>query len=299
MVRFVLAAILSGGLWLSALAAPAGQEALDSPENALRDAMRQAVGAPARADLADQATLRLEQDLLFVPKEPAERVLNASHIAIPKHFVALLVGSQGMDAAGILTFVPAGFVDSDTAIAWTPDDILASLRHTVEHRNAARINQGLEPLDARRWVLPPSYEPERHRISWAAIIIPKSEPRGSDGEVIFNAVAFGRQGYIKLAVASSEQNAEPVKEMLTTFLGGLSFKPGKAYGDNLPGEPRSPEGLAGAMGIETLAKADTASSGGGSSDRLLPIVGGTVAVIGAFALFFNIHRQMRRNSRRV
>ena len=146
--------------------------------------------------------------------------------------------------------------------------------------------------------MPPSYDPEQHTIAWAALVIPKNAPRESDGEVTFQAIGFGREGYLQLSVVTSEQKAEATKDMLATFLHGLSFQPGKAYTDAQPSDHRSPSGLAGAMGIDALAKAET-DSNLWSSDNVIPMVGAVVAAIGGIALLLNIHRTMRRNSRRV
>ncbi len=296
--RIVLSAFLAGSLCVSAMAASPATGTGDSPQGAFSAALREAIGAPARADLEDQATLRLNGDSLLIPKEPAIRLLTASNRPIPKDFAALLVGSEGMESAGIVTIVRGGFVDSDAAIAWTADDLLASLKLSVEHQNPARIQHGLQPLEARRWLLPPSYDPERHQISWAAMIIPQSAPRESDGEVTFHAIGFGRDGYIHLAVTTSEQQAEPTRQMVASFLAGLNFQPGNAYTDVQSADRRSPEGLAGAMGIEAFVKARPKTDLW-SSDKVLPIAGGLVAAIGAVALAFNIARQMRRNSRRI
>lgn len=298
MFRVALAVFLAGSLGVAALAASPAQGIDQSPERVLSAAIRQAIGAPARADLGGQAMVRLDGDLLIIPLEPGTRLLNVLGRAVPDGFLALLVGSEGMATAGTVRFVPAGFVDSDGATAWTPDDMLASLRRSVEDNNPARVQQGLQELDARRWVVPPSYDPERHQISWAAMIIPKSAQRGSDGEVTFHAIGFGREGYIELSVVAGEQAAESVKAMMASFLKGLNFNPGKAYLDTQPTDRRSPDGLAGAMGIRTLVKADTGTSLW-SSDKVMPIAGGSVASIGLLALIFNIHRQMRRNSRRI
>ncbi|HBK05691.1 MAG TPA: hypothetical protein DDZ81_07475 [Acetobacteraceae bacterium] len=298
MFRIALAGFLAGSLGAAALAAPPTQGTIEPPEQAFDSAMRQAVGAPARADLSDQATVRLDGDLLMVPTGPATHLLNLSDREVPDGFIALLVGSEGMDAPGTVTFVPAGFVNADAAIAWTADDMLASLNRSIEHKNPTRVQTGLPPLEARRWVLPPSYDPERHEFSWAAMILPKSAPRGSDGEVNFHAIGFGRDGYIHLSVVTNEQRARPAKAMVASFLNGLNFLPGKGYNDAQPADRHSAAGLAGAMGIDTLAKAEPESSLW-SSDRVMPITGGVVAAIGALALFFNIHRQMRVNSRRM
>ncbi len=303
MRRIVLAAVVAGilaGLVLtpSSQAASPDPGAIETPRSAFAEALRQATGAPARAELADQATVRLSDDLLLVPKEPAARVLNVSNLPVPKGFVALLIGPDGMDAPGMVTFVPSGFVDSDAVAAWTADDILSSLRNTVEQQNPDRIQHGLQPLEARRWLLPPTYNPAKHQLSWAALIIPRSAPRESGGEVTFHAIGFGRNGYIHLSVVSSEQAASSAQRMIAAFLDGLNFRPGKAYSDVNSQDRRSPNGLEGAMGIISLAKAHPSDSFW-SSDRAIPLVGGAVAAIGVLALFLNLHRQMRLNSRRM
>jgi uncharacterized membrane-anchored protein len=272
----------------------------DSPETrdqAFSAALRQAIGAPARAELGDQATVRLDEDLLIVPKAPAARLLTVANRAVPADFVALLLGADGMETPGIIRFVPAGFVDADAALAWSADDFLASLEDTVTHRNPERVAKNLEERDARRWIAPPRYDPETHEISWSALILPKSAPRESDGEITFHAIAFGREGYFVLTMVTSVQKADAVGHMADLFLAGLNFRPGKAYGDAQPGDRRAAGGLAAAMGFDSLHKAESTSSFWGT-DTVVPVAGSIVAGIGALSLVLYIQRHLRRESRR-
>jgi uncharacterized membrane-anchored protein len=271
---------------------------LDTPEQATAAALRQAIGAPARADIGDQATVRLDEGLLLVPKDPAAKLLTFSDRDVPAGFAGLLLGSEGMDAPGVIRFVPAGFIDSDAALAWSADDILASLKDTVEHGNAARAKANLEPLEARRWILPPHYDPEAHQLSWAALIVPQSAPRESDGAITVHAIGFGRNGYVEMTVITSVQKADEIRHMADSFLLGLTFRPEKAYGDVQPADRRAASGLAGAMGLDSLHKADLDGSFW-ASDTVVPVAGGTVAAIGALALILHLHRNMKRESRRL
>src|SRR6202012_5868340 len=116
------------------------------------------------------ATVRLQGDLTIVPRQPASKLLIISGKTVPPDFQALLLGPEGMDAFGLIRYVPAGFVDSDAALAWTPEDFLSSLKDTVEHGNPDRVKRGLEALEARNWVQPPHYDPETHHLSWCALI---------------------------------------------------------------------------------------------------------------------------------
>jgi uncharacterized membrane-anchored protein len=301
LLRIVIATFFCGIVSAAALAAaPDNGPAAASPET--RDqiytaALREAIGAPARADIDAQATVRLWEGVIFVPREPAAKVLKASDLPVPPDFKALLVGSDGMDTPGIIRFVPIGFVNSDAALAWTADDMLFSLKATVEHGNPDRVKQNLQPREARRWILPPHYNPESHQIVWAALIVPNSAPRESDGEVTFHAIGFGREGYIQLTVATSVQKARQIGQMADDFLAGLNFRPGKAYGDAQPADMRAPGGLAGAMGIDALRKAPSDDSLL-ASDNVIPFVGASVASIGGLSLFIYIRRHLRRRARR-
>lgn len=300
MLRIVLAT-----LWLgmaAASAAPPDKGAAAAiPETAdqiFTAVLRQSIGGPARAEIGDQATVRLAEGLTIVPREPATKLLGVSNLPVPANFQALLLGAEGMDAPGLIRFVPAGFVDFDAALAWRSDDFLASLKDTVEHANPERVKKGLDALEARGWVQPPRYDPETHQLSWAALILPKSAPRESDGAITYHAIAFGREGYIELSVVTSLQKAADIGEMADDFLLGLNFRPDKAYGDAQPTDRRAPGGLAAAMGMDSLHKEITTVSFFGS-DTVVPVVGGIVAGIGALSLLIYIYRHLREQRRRI
>lgn len=275
--------------------APAAPEGYDQISS---DAMRQSIGAPLRAELGSEAAVRLHENLVIVPHDPAVRLLTVQHKPIPPNFVAMVGGPQGVDSPGYIRFVPSGYVDADEILAWTPEDILDSLEDTVKRENQDRIKQGLQPIEARRWIRPPRYDPETHLLSWAALVIPESAPKESDGEIVFHGVAFGRDGYIEVTADASVEAADAVGGMVDTFLLGVAFNPGKTYADFQKGDKLAPKGVAGVMGIDSLHKARDHSTFL-SSDILVAVVGGLVALVGALALFLYIQRYMRRLARRV
>lgn len=300
---FSLAAIVLCALQASALAAQDDQATasalLNTPDQVFTDVLHQSIGAPARADLGPEAAVRLGNDLLIIPHDPAVRMLAVEGKTPPPGFLALLMGSAGLDAVGTVRFVPAGFVDSDSIRQWTAADMLDSLSETVERGNADRISEGLPERQVRRWIRPPHYDPAAHTVSWAALIVPKSAPRESDGETIFHGLAFGRDGYIELTIPASVEQAYTVSGMVETFLMGVSFRPGKAYPPPQDAPPHQPgAGLAAAMGMDSLHKVRDQGSFW-TSDLLMPGVGAGVAGVGAISLFFYIQRHLRRIARRV
>jgi hypothetical protein len=253
-------------------------------------ALRASIGAPARVELADQATVRLEGPLVMIPRDPAARYLAAVGRAVPEGLLGLLLGTDGIDTTTIVRFVPAGFVDTDEATRWTEADMLDSLNDAV---------QRTAPLkEARSWARPPKYDAEERQLSWTALILPKDAPKESDGEVTTHAIGFGREGYIELTAASSLQQSAAVGRLADAFLRGLHFLPGKRYADAQPTDKKAPEGLAGAMGIGQFHRRNSGQPFWASSS-FVPTVGGVVAGIGALALLIYIQRTRRQEARRI
>jgi uncharacterized membrane-anchored protein len=295
--RFVLAACLFAMAGATASPDQAAIAAPPTAEQAFAAALRESIGGPSRVDLGDLASERLDAGLIFVPRDPAAQLLSVANLHVPADFVGLLLGPEGMRSPGILRFVPSGFIDADAAPAWTADDMLASLQETVEHANAARLKADLEAREVRGWIVPPRYNGQTHQLAWSALILSKSAPRDSDGEITVHAIGFGREGYVALAVTTSMQQSVETGHMADLFLAGLSFHPGKAYADALPTDRRADSGLAGAMGLDRLRKADSGTSFW-SSDAVFPVAGGSVATLGALALALYIQRNLRREARR-
>lgn len=302
LIRRCLAA-LAIVLWsVTALAAPGAPQPAaglqDDPDALYAQAMRESIGAPLSADLGTVATVRLAKDLLIVPAATGARLLRANGRSVPPDFVGLVMDATGLEMAATVRYVPAGFIDANDMLGWTAADVLDSLRDAVEHENAARQKQGLLPREARRWISPPRYDAEQHLLTWAALVIGKSAPRESDGEIVDNGIAFGRDGYIQIAIPTSVEKAAEAGRLIDTFLRGVRFRPGHTYQDHQSGDRLAPGGLAGAMGIDRLHKAVSHRSIW-SSDELVPLVGAGVALVGAVSLLIYVQRFLRRRSRRV
>jgi uncharacterized membrane-anchored protein len=299
-LRLVLLALLLLGASRANAAPPAQGPTngmFQTPAQAYTEALRQSIGAPARAPLGPDAVVRLSDDMIVVPHDQAERLLALWDLPVPPDLVALLLGPKGMDSPGIIRFVPAGFVDANLAATFTADDLQSSLGDTIEHGNPARIAELLPAREFRSWIRVPQYDAEAHQISWAALILPTTAPLGTDGEITFNAIGFGRHGYISLSQATSMQEAADVGQTFDAFLAGLSFRSGAAYGDVQPTDKRSPKGLEGALGMDSLHKARNTVSFW-MSDVFMPTVGGAVALIGALSLLIHVGRNTYKESRR-
>lgn len=296
----ICVALLCGPLRSAGLADSPDASALPDLQTTFNAALLRATGAPAKVDLGGQATLRLADDTYMIPRKQAEALLQAMQRPVPPNLLGLLMGPDGLEMAGTLRFVPAGFVDADAdadALAgWTPADLLASLGATLRGINNTRGQAGLPPLGARRWIQPPRYQAATHQLTWAALIVPEDAPRDSGGDVIYNAIAFGREGYLQLAVPASMERADTALPFIAAFLNGVVFLGGKGYADTEPTDPRAPDGLAGAMGLDWLRHTPP-MDWLFASDLIIPVAGG-LAVIGSLCLFIYTLRYLRRAVRR-
>jgi len=235
--------------------------------------------------------------LYFLPPQAARELMTLLGQSFPGDMLGLLMGPEGMEMSGPVRFVPAGFIDPGTIQSWTEDDILASLRDTVLQANAERVRNGQTPLEARAWIQPPHYDPQTHQLAWAALIVPQNAPKISDGQVAYNAIAFGREGYIQLSMTASVQKSEMLRYLTGAFLAGLTFAPGQAYADMTPPDARAPNGLAVAMGLDSLHRAPLFRNFS-RADVIIPSVGSGVAAIAVLTLVIFRIRYARREARR-
>src|SRR3954469_25528533 len=140
----VLALLLLGAARAGAATAPGPTNGtFQTPAQAYTEALRQSIGAPARASLGPDAFVRLSDEMIVVPHDQAVRLLTLWNLLVPPDLVGLLLGPKGMNSPGIIRFVATGFVDAGGAATFTADDLRSSLSDTIEHGNPARLAEGL------------------------------------------------------------------------------------------------------------------------------------------------------------
>jgi hypothetical protein len=99
--RTVLAACLSVALGSAALAqSPAAMPLPDAVAATFVEALHQASGAPAQVSLGNQATVRLTNDLMFIPPQVANKLFRTSGRPGYPDMLGLIIGSDGLDVVG-------------------------------------------------------------------------------------------------------------------------------------------------------------------------------------------------------
>jgi uncharacterized membrane-anchored protein len=300
--RIIFALLLGWILQLPAAAqAPRTIESIPADQTplveAVQQAMKQSIGAPALASLGPEATIRLGGEMVLVPRDAAGVLLSASGVQTPPDLVAILLGPKGLDAPWLIRFVPAGFIDAAEVERWTADDLQSSLQDALDAKNPERNANRLSSVTVSRWILPPRYFRDKHDFIWAALILPTWAPPDADGTVTYNAAVFGRNGYFRLSGTGALQDEADARAIINDFLNGVTFRPGNAFEDVQPGDRRAANGLAAVLDVAALRKVSR-SGRFLTADWLMPATAGLVAVIGALSLLLYIRRKMRLDARR-
>jgi uncharacterized membrane-anchored protein len=224
-------------LLTAALIAPA--LAADPAPDARQQAARQAgaaaqaalVKGPAEVTLRDQAKLALPEHFGFVPQEQAAALMRAMGNTTGNDFLGLIVPQGGSSHWFVaVTYHDSGYIKDDDARHWDADKLLQSLKDGTEAANEERVKAGVPAIEVTRWIEPPAYEPDSHRLVWSA------EARHKDGSsrdptVNYNTYLLGREGYVSMNLVTSASAVDADKSAARELISAVDFDSGKRYGD--------------------------------------------------------------------
>lgn len=267
---------------------------------AFNRALLTASGGGLHVPLGDQAVLTVPAEELFLPRSGADALLQAAGRPVPNDYAGLMVNEAAIDWYGALQVVAHGHVDAGEVESWTPDDLIASIRDSVAHGNVQRVAGGEPPLEVRRWVQRPAYDTARHHLSWCLLILPEDSRRDAGGVVVYNAVTFGRTGYVRLELTTTIDQLPRQTDIPATILDHIDYRPGQGFADyQSAADARDPAGLAGVFGVDHVRKADLKTRLRAFGEPLI-LPGGitlVVAMVGGLTLLvyrWRLHRPVRR-----
>lgn len=274
-------------------------------EIALNRALRIASGGGMHVALGDQATLTVPEHQFFLPRPGADDLLRAADRPVPSDYTGMIIDDSAADWFALLRVVAHGYVDAGAVTGWTANDVLASVRDTIDHANGPRIAHGDPPLEARRWVQPPLYDAASRRLTWCVLIVARDARRDAGGEIVCHGATFGQSGYVKLSMTTTLDRWSWQTAIPGTILDQVAFLPGHGYADYRAGtDADDPDGLAGVFGVERLRKADLKTRLRAFAQPL--IIPGAVTLIAALSIglvvllsrWRHLRRPLRRSLRR-
>ncbi len=220
-------------------------------------AMKVATGGGGHVALGDKVDFDVPPRMVFVPRDAADALLIAAGRKPPPDYLGIVLNEAAVGWFVIIRVVNDGHVDADAMASWSPDDVIASARDERFAENQERDRQGLPPLEVRRWVTRPDYNPLLHRLIWSPLVLPLDARRDAGGEIVQYGAVFGRRGYVRLAMTTVLDMLPRQAVILDVIMDHIAYTPGETYSDFIPSrDPVDRAGLAGVFGYEHLRKAD-------------------------------------------
>lgn len=247
-------------------------------EAAMLAAQMAAIAGPHEIALRDEAVLQMPAKFAYIPAAESRRLLKAMGNQPGDNLLGLIVSDSGGEEIAeedeanwivVMEYVDSGHIKEDDAKEWNAEDLLKSLREGTEQGNEERRKLGMSELQVLRWIEPPTYAADTHRLVWSAATKAKSEPGDAPRGVNYNTYALGREGYVSLNLVTDYESIEKDKAVARQLLAALQFKDGRRYTDFTESTDRIAE-----YGLAALV-------GGIAAKKL-----GLLAVIAAFAVKF-------------
>jgi uncharacterized membrane-anchored protein len=198
---------------------------------AARDAARAAIErGPVTIRLRDQAQLQLPEGFGFIPQKEATALMSAMGNGPGDDMLGLIVPLGEARWFVVANYDPSGYIKDDDAKHWDADKLLQNLKDGTEAGNSARARVGVPPLAVTRWIEPPAYTADSHRLIWSAEA-QRKDGVGGDPTVNYNTYVLGREGFISMNLITSASAVDDDKAAARELLSAVNFNDGKRYGD--------------------------------------------------------------------
>jgi uncharacterized membrane-anchored protein len=274
-------------------------------EAAVMAAQKAAIRGPYEIALRDQAVLQMPAKFVYIPVAESRRLLKAMGNQPGDNLLGMIVpgsgGEEGQEGeAGswivVMEYVDSGHIKEDDAKEWNADELLKSLREGTEQGNEERRKLGMGELQVLRWIEPPAYAADTHRLVWSAATKDKSEPGDTPRGVNYNTYALGREGYVSLNLVTDYASIEKEKPIARQLLAALQFKEGRRYSDFTESTDRIAEyGLAALVGGIAAKKLGLLAVIAAFVVKFAKVIGvAVIAALGVGAKFFG--RQKKDDS---
>lgn len=229
--RLSLAAA-SALLFLPIAASAQNASAQQEIESAMKAAFAAAQQGPADVKLGEQAVVHLPQNMFFVPRLQAERLMQAyGNGKDPSLLGVVMPKSDDDDWVITVNFDKAGYIKDDDARNWNVSELLDSLREGTEQSNEERKKRGFPELSVDGWVQAPKYDSGTQRLVWSVAAKHKGAGADEDPMVNYNTYALGRDGYLTLDLITQQSLVPKDKTAVLALLDNLNYVDGKRYAD--------------------------------------------------------------------
>lgn len=217
-------------LLMTAFPASAADE--PSPvDKAFAAAREVAVHGPADVPWIEQATLKLPERYIYVPRPAADQIMEAYGNSHDDRFLGLIFPADEANWFIVAEYEDSGYIKDDDAKNWNVDELLGSLKEGTKAQNEKRRELGIGELEIVGWAEKPAYDAATHRLVWSVAAHDTGSAPGDAQTINYNTYMLGREGYITMNLVTGSDDIATDKAAAHELLGALSFNPGKTYGD--------------------------------------------------------------------
>lgn len=221
---------LAALLLMTAVPAAAAEE--PSPvDKAFAAAREVAMHGPADVPWIEQATLKLPEGYIYVPRPAADQIMEAYGNSHDDRFLGLIFPADEANWFIVAEYEGSGYIKDDDAKNWNIDELLGSLKEGTKAQNEKRRELGIGELEIVGWAEKPAYDAATHRLVWSVAAHDTGSAPGDAQTINYNTYMLGREGYITMNLVTGSDDIGTDKAAAHELLGALSFNPGKTYAD--------------------------------------------------------------------
>ncbi|MFI5302097.1 MAG: DUF2167 domain-containing protein, partial [Polyangiales bacterium] len=183
------------------------------------------IDGPTTIDLGHALTLELPASDRYLGPADSEKALRAMG-NLHNEGILGIVAPKGEKSEwfAVIDWNGAGHVNDDEKI--DPDKLLESMRDAQKEANEERKSQGFKELALDGWQVSPSYDKDKHHLSWALIV---SDTEGKS--VNFNTRILGRESYASINLVTDPTKLDGFRGEGVTLLQATTFAKGQRYED--------------------------------------------------------------------
>jgi uncharacterized membrane-anchored protein len=174
-----------------------------------------------------QGQFNLPQGFVFVGPEDSRKMLERNGDTDNDDVLGIVSQDQGgVDWFGIFRYADSGYIKDDEADKMDANKLLNEIKAGTAEANVERRKQGLGELDVVGWYQPPTYDRQKHTLSWSVI----GQERGDPSPVInYTTVLLGRYGILICTIVGDQKDGRQLQQNLAIVNASVNFPMGRDY----------------------------------------------------------------------
>jgi uncharacterized membrane-anchored protein len=241
---------------------------------------------PVEIRIADRATMWLPAGRVFLPIDTARRLAQEAGLEWRPGIQGMVAPAGGaLEWLAPVELLDDGYIKAGEADLLQPEKLLTAFQASLPEVNAQRARAGQPPVVLDGWLTAPTLD-EKHRLAACVNVSTRNDPNGFDKFFNCEAWALGRQGAVKIGLASGGDGAARLKGEAAALADTIVFDRGKTYEEfDAASDKAAPYMIADLLTRDVAAKTapaappvEEAQGGGWISSLFYPALFGVAAL---------------------